>query len=53
MRVRSDDEIHAEIDKASESEENGGTFSGMSYEQGVKYALEWVVGDMEEKPMDG
>jgi len=25
---------------------------GMTYEQGVKYALQWILGDEEEKPLE-
>ena len=39
-------EIQAEIDACEYSD-----FSGMSYEDGVKAALEWVIGNMNEKPI--
>lgn len=44
--------MHDQIDKASEKQENGEGFAGMSYEEGVKAALEWAMGDIDDKPMD-
>lgn len=46
--MRTDEEIYNQIDKASEMD---GTYSGMSYEQGVQDALRWVVGDENEPPL--
>ena len=47
MTERSEIEIRNQIDLANDPK-----FFGMSYEDGVKAALEWVLGDCEEKPMD-
>jgi hypothetical protein len=50
--MRNDKEIYAEIDKANNNIENGEGFYGMSYEDGVKAALEWISGITDVKPMD-
>jgi hypothetical protein len=31
---------------------NNGKFDGMTYEEGVEAALRWVLGEMEESPME-
>lgn len=37
----------------TEAEEVGGTkYPGMSYEQGIKYAIDWIVGNNDENPME-
>ena len=41
-----EEEIQEQIDASYDSE-----MWGMSYEEGVRYALEWVLGS-EEKPID-
>lgn len=46
------EEVEEQIDLATErinSDEN--CMNNMTYEQGVKYALEWIIGDAEEKPL--
>ena len=50
--MRTKNEIHEQIDIATEKQERGEGFSGMSYEDGVKAALEWVMGITDDKPMD-
>ena len=50
--MRSTDEIYNEIDRATEKQYSGEGFHGMTYEDGVKAALEWAMGDVEDKPMD-
>ena len=47
--MRSNDEIEEQIGEATDSD---GKFSGMTYEEGVKNALEWVLEETEDKPMD-
>lgn len=46
---RSEEEIREQIDLAVK---NDGTFHGMTFEEGVRYALEWVLGECEEAPME-
>ncbi len=51
--TRTDEEIDAVVNECTELENQGGSkFPGMSYEQGVKNALDWVVGNCDESPMD-
>jgi len=51
--TKTEDEIYDQIDKATETEHNS-KFPGMSYEAGVKNALDWVLGNTitEDLPMD-
>jgi hypothetical protein len=54
--ARSRDEIEAEITAAAESLNKYGSqgqWPGMSYESGVRQALEWVLGDDDQPPMEG
>jgi hypothetical protein len=50
--TRTKDEIYDQIDRANEGVNNGTKYAGMSFEEGVKQALEWVIGDSEDKPME-
>ena len=46
------EEMYEQMDIASERQESGEGFGGMSYEDGVKAALEWASGDSDVKPME-
>ncbi len=53
--MRSEDDIRDQIYKAEETTEEGMRilhWPGMSYEEGVVNALQWVLGDDETPPMD-
>jgi hypothetical protein len=50
--VKTRKEVDVQIDKANEFIENGTGCHGMSYEEGVKAALEWVMGDVDEEPIE-
>lgn len=50
--MRTQAEIHSQIDMANEKEESGSGFNGMNYEDGVRAALEWILGGTDSKPMD-
>ena len=50
MRTRK--EVDAQLDKAQESIETGRGYHGMSYEEGVRAALEWVMGDVDDEPIE-
>jgi hypothetical protein len=50
--ARTKEEIEQQIDESGESIEKGGKFNGMSYEEGVRAALEWVVNYTDTKPME-
>ncbi len=46
---KSQDEIYVLIDRCIEKENEGGSiYPGMIYEQGIKAALEWVMGMVDE-----
>ena len=48
---RTDEEIDAIISACMEKEDEGGSrYPGMTYEQGLKEALMWIVGDLEGDP---
>ena len=50
MCERTKEEIEEQIDLTMEFPNK---FHGMTYADGVKYALQWVLGEMDEKPMEG
>lgn len=43
--MRTEKEIHEQIDIASKRVEEGNLCSFLSYEEGVKAALEWILDD--------
>ena len=47
--MRTKNEAYNLIDKARETD---GTYNGMSYEQGIIDALEWLIGDVEDNPLE-
>jgi len=51
MKERTQEEINQQTDKAAETEDNS-KYPGMSYEAGVRAALDWVTGQSEEQPME-
>jgi hypothetical protein len=50
--MRTEDEIKEQIDVAEDESMNGTKFPGMSYEDGIIEALNWVLEIYEDKPMD-
>jgi hypothetical protein len=49
---RTDEEIDNCMNSANAWEERGGSaVPGMSFEQGVKAGIAWVIGDTEEHPI--
>ena len=44
------DEIEKAIDRASDMVNKGSNFGGMTYEEGIREALEWVIGWQDEDP---
>ena len=50
--IRSESEINKQIDLASESIENGGSYGFLTYEDGVKEALLWVTHNNVSAPME-
>lgn len=50
---RTEEEIYDVIDACIESENTGESkYPAMTYEQGVRAALEWVNGDTDDNPME-
>ncbi len=48
-----DVEIDEQLNKAYEQEEKGGSkWPGMSYEQGVRTAIDWITGNTDELPIE-
>ncbi len=50
--ARTDDEVNDQISKADEGQNQGSKFPGMSYEEGVIAALDWITGVNDDAPMD-
>jgi hypothetical protein len=51
--ARTDKEIDEQLNVASEHINDGTVaWPGMSYEQGVQNALDWVLGNNDDPPMD-
>lgn len=49
----SNEDIDNQLNTANAWEEKGGSATpGMTYEQGVKAGIEWVIGDKEEMPIE-
>jgi hypothetical protein len=47
----SDEEIYDALNKCVEAANNGTSiYPGMNYEDGVKAAIEWLIGDTKDKP---
>ena len=50
--MRTQSEIFDVLDKCAEGFENGSAYPGMSYEEGVRAGIEWLIGDTDENPFD-
>ena len=50
--MRTEQEKHEMIDRANDAINDGITYPGMSYEDGVKAALQWEMGITDEEPME-
>lgn len=49
----SDNELWALLDQCTEAEDAGrSAYHGMSYEQGVKAGIMWVIGETREHPLE-
>lgn len=51
MSKPSEKEVYEVLDKCSEASENGSAYPGMSYEDGLRDAINWMNGD-EENPLE-
>lgn len=51
--VRTEQEIWDLLNQCAEVEETGSSnYPGMSYEQGIKAAIEWIIGDINDHPIN-
>lgn len=50
--VRTSEEIEDQQDLCQAGREGGSKYPGMSYEEGVLAAFDWLLGDTDEKPME-
>lgn len=50
--MRSREEIDNCMNLTGDAIEEGSKYPGMSYEEGVRAALEWVTGDVDDHPME-
>lgn len=51
--VRSEQEIWDLLNQCADAEETGDSkYPGMSYEQGIKVAIEWMTGDTNNHPIN-
>lgn len=51
--VRTEEEVNEVLDKCSQQEDEGGSrWPGMTYEQGVRNALDWITGNVDDNPME-
>jgi hypothetical protein len=51
-KLRSEEELYALMNKALDAIDDGvSKYPGMSYEQGVRDALEYALGDADEDPL--
>lgn len=49
---RSEQEIVDVMNKAADGFDNGTKWPGMSYEEGVLQALQWLFGETNDNPME-
>lgn len=50
--VRTDEEISNVIDWCYEANEKGSHYTGMSYEDGIRAAIDWLTGYNDDSLMD-
>lgn len=51
--VRNEQEIWDLLNQCADAEETGSSkYPGMSYEQGIKAAIEWIIGDINNHPIN-
>ena len=50
--VRTEKQIDDVLNAASEGIEKGSKWRGMSYEQGVEAGIRWLIGDIDDNPME-
>lgn len=51
--VRSEQEVWDLLNQCADAENTGiSNYPGMSYEQGIKAAIEWITGDVKDHPIN-
>jgi hypothetical protein len=50
--IRTEEEIDRLESWAAEGQDNGTHYSGMSYEDGIRATLDWLLGQRDESPAD-
>lgn len=50
--MRTNAEINEQISRATDAAAHGSQYPGMSYEEGVRCALDWVIGESDDLPME-
>ena len=50
---RTDEETNDLLNKCDEQENKGGSaYPGMTYEQGIRAGINWIVGNQDENPLE-
>lgn len=50
--MRTEDEVNDLLNQCVEAEDSGRSkFPGMTYEQGVRNAIDWLTGNSDDNPM--
>ena len=49
---RTDQQINDLLNKAINAFDNGTNYPGMSYEQGILDAINWLIGQTNDNPLD-
>lgn len=52
INKREDAEINRVLDKAMKAFDEGTNYPGMSYEQGIMDAIQWIVGETDDEPLE-
>lgn len=52
INKREDAEINRVLDKAMQAVEEGTNYPAMSYEQGIMDAIQWIVGEVDDDPLE-
>ncbi len=51
--VQKEKDIDAVLNECAEQEDKGGSrFPGMTYEQGVRAGIDWLIGNVPEPPLE-
>lgn len=52
INQREDNEISRVLNKAMQAFDEGTNYPGMSYEQGIMDAIQWIVGETGDEPLE-